>query len=368
MRSRQPRPLLLAALACLLLAGQRARAADNNTPDAKDGKPQVVVALQSGAHVRIRTESDPPGDPEALSNFVEAEERPNLIRRVFVDKRDELFFGYELLVERVGDSKQFRVAVRPLSEEYLKQLAARPAFQKRRLHPSYNPAAFSTAPQTVGDGDTFALDVLRNPRTGAKIVDLIQVSLSDAAPDEAGAGEPPRDFALEDVSLQVKNYELLIDGESVYKSPGGSLSGPLIWLALRGRGRFVFSLVPRPGYEFQKTARLEQNRITFDWGGERFEWVSSEPVVGLGGNWNLWVMHDPDYDFDLFDQSPARPASDPTFAQKAEEAARQMRGRNSQAGYGSNSSAAQQPAPKRARQRTRVIIGAADAVSDLFPK
>ncbi len=356
----------LAALACLLLVASSR--ADN--ADVKDGKPQVVVTLQGGAHVSIRTESDPPGGSEAPSNFVESGDKPNLIRRVFVDSKDELFFGYELLVERVSDSTQFRVAVRPLSVEYLRQLAARPAFQKRRLHPSYNPSAFSTAPQLVGDGDTFALDVLRNPRTGVKIVDVIQVSLSDADSDASATEEPPRDFALEDIYLQVKNYELLINDESVYKSPGGSLSGPLIWLALRDRGRFVFSLVPRPGYDFRKTARLEGNKISFEWEGERFEWVSSEPVVGLGGNWNLWVMHDPDYSFDLFDQTPTRPASsDPTFAQQTDEAVRQARQRNSQADYGANPSAAQrQSASKRAARRTRVIIGAANSVSDLFPK
>src|SRR3954454_10170369 len=149
------RPFILAAAlaACLLAAAPRARA---NTTDVKDGKPQVVVALQGGAPAGIRTESEPPSAQDAPSNFVEAGEKPNLVRRVFVDSKDELFFGYELLVERVG-SKQFRVAVRPLSEEYLKQLTARPAFRRRRLHPSYNASAFSTAPQLVGDGDTFAL-------------------------------------------------------------------------------------------------------------------------------------------------------------------------------------------------------------------
>jgi hypothetical protein len=362
------RPFILAAAlaACALAVAPRSRA---NTTDVKDGKPQVVVALQGGAHVRIRTESEPPGAQDAPSNFVEAGERPNLVRRVFVDSKDELFFGYELLVERVAGSKQFRVAVRPLGEEYLKQLTARPAFRKRRLHPSYNASAFSTEPQTIGDGDTFALDVLRNPRTGAKIVDVIQVSLSDASADESSTEEPPRDLALEDIYLQVKNYELLIDGESVYKSPGGSLSGPLVWLALRDRGRFVFSLVPRAGYDFRKTARLEGNKITFEWNGEHFEWVSSEPVVGLGGNWNLWVLHDPGYNFDLFDQTPARAtSSDPTFAQQTDEAVRQARQRNSQADYGSNNSnERRQSAPKSAR-RTRVIIGAANTVSDLFPK
>ena len=80
-------------------------------------------------------------------------------------------------------------------------------------------------------------------------------------------------------------------------------------------------------------------------------------------------MHDPDYSFDLFDQTPARNApSDPTFAQQTDEAARNAQRHNSQAGYGSNNSnAQQQSAPKRTARRTRVIIGAANSVSDLFP-
>jgi hypothetical protein len=91
--------------------------------------------------------------------------------------------------------------------------------------------------------------------------------------------------------------------------------------------------------------------------------------VGLGGNWNLWVLHDPGYNFDLFDQTPARATpSDPTFAQQTDEAVRQARQRNSQADFGSNNSnERRQSAPKSAR-RTRVIIGAANTVSDLFPK
>ena len=370
MRSRMT---AFALLAFLCLAAP-ARAAAAGVPDgpgaggagAQEGKSQLIVPMQSGAFVVIRTESAPPSAGEATSDLVESEDRPNLLHRVFVDSRSGMFFGYELLVERAGDSKQFRVAVRPLSEDYLRRLAERPAFRKRRLHPSYNASAFSTAPQTIGDGDTFALDVLRNPRTGAKIVDVITVSLSDIAP-EAEAAAPPRDFAVEDVDLRVTNYELRIGGERVHKSPGGMLSGHVIWLALRDRGRFIFSLVPRAGYDFQKSARLEGNKITFEWGGESFEWVSSEPVVGIGGSWNLWMLHDASYDFDLFDQKPATTASDPTFARKADEAARRAARLGTQADYGSKSEGGR-PAPARAARRTRVIIGAANSVSDILPR
>lgn len=355
-------------LALVSFGASSAAAVDTNTTDAQDGKSELAVRTEGGAYVRIRTESVPPMAQDATSNLIETADKPNLIYRVFVDSKNELFFGYELLIEPVAATRQFRVAVRPLGEEYLQNLRARPAFRNRSLHPSYNAAAFSTAPQLVGDGDTFALDVLRNPRTGTKIVDVIQVSLADPSLQDSASEQPPRDFALEDVMLKVTNCKLLINGETVYRSPGGSLAGSVIWLALPQRGRFVFSLVPRPGYDFQKVAKVEHDRISFEWNGERFEWVSSEPVVGLGGNWNLWVLHDPNYALDLFDQKPAPPGdSDKTFSQQADEAARRMKERRAQAEFGSTPDSSQ-PKPAGKPRRMRVVIGAADGVEYLFPK
>jgi hypothetical protein len=31
------------------------------------------------------------------------------------------------------------------------------------------------------------------------------------------------------------------------------------------------------------------------YGGDKYEWVSSEPVIAQGGKWNIWVLHDADY-------------------------------------------------------------------------
>jgi hypothetical protein len=61
------------------------------------------------------------------------------------------------------------------------------------------------------------------------------------------------------------------------------------------RGRFIFSLVPREGYDFAKVAVLDENRIEFTLNGERYEWLSSESILPNGGTWNLWVLHDTDY-------------------------------------------------------------------------
>jgi hypothetical protein len=327
----------------------------------QDSKSQVIVPMQSGAFVVFSTEAVPAGAPEVGAGFIESEERPNHIHRVFVDRPGELFFGYELLIEPVAGVKQFRISVRPLSADYIEQLRTRPAFRGSRLHPSYNPAAFDARPQLVGDGDTFALDVLHNRRTGAKIVDVVTVSFDDprlqVAPESA---LPARDFTLEDVQMRVTGYRLLVDGEQVSRSTSGC-AGSLVWFSLSGRGRFVFSLVPRPGHDFRKAGAVNHNRITFEWEGSRFEWVSSLPVVAGGGNWNLWVWHDPDYSYDLFEREPAAGGAPPSGVAESVE---RFRGKRPQAALTQPDAAAPRP-PAR---RLRVAIGAADRMEGLLPQ
>jgi hypothetical protein len=351
------------ALACLCLA---ANAAGANSSDAQEGKSQLIVPMQNGAFVLIRTESVPSFARGDTSNLVESEDKPNLIHRIFVDSKNDLFFGYELLVELVPATRQFRVTVRPLSEEYLQALRARPAFQKRRLHPSYNAAAFNSAPLLMGDGDTFTLDVLQSPRTGAKIVDVVTVSLSDPGLQEPLSDAPARDLTLEDVPLKVTNYKLRVGGETIYRTSSGC-AGALVWFALPGSGRFVFSLVPRPGYDFRKVGTVRHNTISFEWDGVSYEWESALPVVGTGGNWNLWVLHDADYQFDPFEQ-PARAESEAKSpASKIEDAVRRVAQRRTRGEFGSPPPAPSS-SPPETRKHVRVIIGAADSVEYLFPK
>jgi hypothetical protein len=362
----------LSAVALLLVClASPARAVAEGSPHTNleaepDGKSRIIVPMQSGAFVVIRTESAPSAAGEATSDLVESEDKPNLLRRLFVVRKNEMYFGYELLVERAAEARYFWVTVRALGEDYLRELRERPAFRGRRLHPGYNATAFPASPQFLRDGDTFALDVFHNPRTGTKIVDVIQISLTDPSLRQAASDEP-RDFSPEDVQLKVSDYKLKVNGETVYRSTGGC-SGAVIWFSLGDRGRFVFSLVERPGFQFRKVGAVRNNTVAFEWGGDRYEWESSLPVVGTGGNWNLWVLHDPDYKLDLFEQ-PVAPAaaaeSDKSFTQKAAEAARRRKQGGVQAEYDAPS-APKSPPPTRAR-RTRVVIGSADGIEHLFP-
>lgn len=369
----------LAAL-LLLSAAASVRAQENK-------KQQLVIPMHGGYFVAFTTDADPSTAGALSSSFAEATSRSQTIRRVFIDSGSDFFFGYDLLVEPVADLKQFRISVRTLSADDEKELRARTSFKTRRMHPDYNAAGLSRAssPQLIADGDAFALDVLVNPHTGGKITDVVQVSFDQSKLREAPVSEsPPRDYTLADVELNISNYKLLVNGEMVAgaKRTGGC-AGPIVWFHLPGKGRFIFSLTSHPRYDFRKVATIEHNKISFNWDGTHYEWFSSSPIIGSGGNWNLWVTHDPDYipEFYAAPQSPTPSAATATTtatntSQAASktapplsfDAAVQRRSKKQilierEAVTPQGSAPANQPL-----WRTGIVIGAADRIENILPQ
>lgn len=340
------------------------------------GKEQTIVPMKGGFFVAFTTKA--PGANGWSTTSAEALFESNTIRRVFVDSGGSLYFGYALVVEPLAAAGQFRVSVRPLSPEDETELRARKTFQGLRIHPSYSPEGLSrsAAPQVIADGDAFALDVLVNPRTGEKITDYVAVSsdeatLREATTAAAGGGEP-RDFTLADVELKVSNYQLLVNGELVAAAKrAGAVSGPVIWFHLEGRGRFIFSPMPHAGYDFRKIGTIERNRMKFTLGGERYEWVSDAPVIGAGGNWNLYVLHDPGYVPDSFflgvrGAARAEKRDSPSRLKEIEDSLRLPQDARP-AGFG------RPPGPRKADEPEkapplRLIIGASSRVENLLPK
>lgn len=359
---------------------------------AQDGKKQqqLVIPMKGGYFVAFTTDADPSNARALSSSFAEASLQSQTIRRVFVDSGSDFFFGYDLLVEPVGGKKEFRVSVRPLGPEDEKELCTRSSFRTRRMHPDYNAAglARSSAPQVIEDGDAFALDVLVNPQTGGKIIDVVQVSFDQSKLREAPVSEsPPRDYTLADVELNISNYKLLVNGEMVAgaKRTGGC-AGPLVWFHLPGKGRFIFSLMPHAGYDFRKVASIEHNKISFDWDGTHYEWFSSSPIIGSGGNWNLWVSRDADYIPELYDPPQAQAtlpaaATTTTTTQQPEAKAQAAAKMNFDAEAQRNAKSRKQvlierepaisgggAAANQSPRRIRIVIGAADRIENILPK
>src|SRR5262249_53839787 len=81
-----------------------------------------------------------------------------------------------------------------------------------------------TQPITLDDGDIISVDVLVEPRTGAKLVDYFQIATGEPItrrdPDKLKA--EARSLTLEDLILTVEGYEVRRNGEKLYKSGGGA--------------------------------------------------------------------------------------------------------------------------------------------------
>jgi GWxTD domain-containing protein len=340
-------------------------------------KGQTIVPMKGGFFVAFTTTPNANATaPNGWSTtFAEAYFESNTIRRVFIDSGGSLYFGYSLVVEPLASSKQFRVSVRPLSLEDEQELRARKSFETRRIHPNYNSAALnrSSAPQTITDGDTFALDVLVNPKTGEKITDFVTVSGDESRLRKASTGvaSAPRDFTLEDVMMKMVNYQLFVNNELVAGGKGsGPIAGPVIWFHLQERGRLIFSLTPRAGYDFQKLGTIERNKMKFTLGGEQYEWISEAPVVENDGPWNLYVLYDPNYVPDSFllgVKGAAKSETKPSSS-RLNELERSLRlPKKATATSLDKPKAPGQENGEREAKKARLIIGAASRVENLLP-
>jgi hypothetical protein len=344
-------------------------------------KRQLIVPLSEGGFVAFKSETswtdankastELQRGPSVLSSRAVMDEK-NIIHRVLEDNAGEFIFGYDLLVSANPAAKQFKIEVRPLDRQFETKLRAERSTGAEPTRAA-NAATFpkSAAPQMLDDGDAFSLDLLVNQNTGVKIVDVVRVTFDRSNLRDPGLRMTPRDFTLDAVELAMKNYRLLIDGNAIAagKSTNG-FAGALLWFYVQDRGRFICSLVPRAGYEFEKVGIIDDNRIEFTVDGARYEWLSSSPILPGGGTWNLWVLHDPKY-APIFGSDPALPQEKSVW-QKVDEAVNLNQASGSSVHkkttlQGTTSTQTPQTTTSPIK-RPRVMVGGADRIENLWPK
>ncbi len=97
--------------------------------------------------------------------------------------------------------------------------------------------------------------------------------------------------------LYLTDFRLLVNGEARSgDKPFKGFNASLPWFSTPGKGRFILSIQPHEGYDFQKIGVVEGKTISFTFGGDKYEWISGAPVINRGGKYHLWVMRDPDFE------------------------------------------------------------------------
>ena len=343
---------------------------------ASPAKRQLVLPLSNGGFVAFRSETSVPANAPAKETstalsaklFAEAVAGDNrIIHRVLTDADRRVVFAYDLAVNSDPVTKKFSLIVLPADEAFRRSFLRDGA--PLRAHESFATFPNSTTAQTLDDGDAVSLELLVNRESGVKIVDVVKVTFDRSSLREGYPEPAAKDFTLDAVSLAVKNYELMIDGNLVAKSKSKlGCEGSLLWIYIPDRGRFIISLVPREGYAFQKIGLLDDNRIEFVANGEYYEWTAGESILPNGGAWHLWVLHDPDYTPFLFNSERAAPKATaqkaPSVFAKIEDALLTRQG---------ISLTINQPLSGRSRPTgpdvpQRILVGGADTMENLLPK
>jgi hypothetical protein len=340
----------------------------------EDAKRPLIVPLPDGGFVAFKSESKP-ADGKVASLSLEGTQKVltaqasldenQIIHRVLSDSTGRVVFAYDLSITTDHARRRFAVVVRPLDAQFRNAL-----WSKRETQAVKSPgvATFprSAEPQFLDDGDAISLDLLVNQQEGVKIVDIVRVSF-DRSLLFANPMNLARDFTLDSVELNIKDYKLLINGKQVAAGkPSVSCAGAIVWFYLQDHGRFIFSLTPREGYAFQKVGVIDENKIEFTLNGDRYEWISSAPVLRDGGTWNLWVLRDPKYTPFVGAESPAA-KKDPfekldAAAAKAQDQAARARAQKQGTFNGGNESGSRVPV------RLRMMVGGADRIENVWPR
>ncbi len=233
--------------------------------------------LKGGIWVAFSAEvtSDGPSLSNAESFVGRAECEGNVIHRTFTDSAGRIYFGYDMVVEKL-EGERMRVSVRRLSTDTAALFFTNPP-----------------APAVVSDGDRVELDVMEHYRGQAKAVDRFLLSSRGKPEAMPHASSPPRDLTIADIWLQVSKYVIKRNGITIETSRASSLGGSVLIASLPADGAVVLSLAPTPGYDFKKVAVADNDRIVFSIGNNRYEWISSKPIIQHGGTWNVWMYHDP---------------------------------------------------------------------------
>jgi len=127
--------------------------------------------LSTGQHIKIQTDA----------THTDGGGGPTVFHRFFTDPVNRAYFGYDLVVEPLGQTNSAIVKFQPLSlrGDQLPRKYASSQFRAAGL-PRF-PA------QTFKSGQTIAVDVLENPGNGQKVVDYIQVAYVPGGDNKTGS-------------------------------------------------------------------------------------------------------------------------------------------------------------------------------------
>ena len=146
----------------------------------------------------------------------------------------------------------------------------------------------SPLPQILRDGETIALDLAFDARTGRRMVDYIRVGIGLMRSRQ----EVSRDVYADDAQLTITQPRLRINGVEQPSANLPAASAPVVTIEIPGQGRFALSFKPRADQGFERAGEVAENSLVFSYGGNIFRIDSGDRIATGSGTYNIYVRRD----------------------------------------------------------------------------
>ena len=249
----------------------------------------LAFKFDNGINVAFKSRTIPPASEDELrkqyqeSGYFNPKDISSIVR-TYTNDEDKISFNYGMEIAPNVDGKTFTVTFKAKKNQIIKSDSTDTTAYQTKSLPNY-PSNI-----VINDGDTIVLDILQNPKTGAKIQDLIKITRENKPFDNYFSEfEEPADFSLSDVQLQLADFKLYINGNLVERPSTHSIRARFAGFEFNKYGLLVLTPTPVKGYDFKKVGVINENKLSFTLNGDKFEIVSSVMILGLGKKWNLWA-------------------------------------------------------------------------------
>lgn len=195
---------------------------------------------------------------------IEREAGKATIHRFVRDNFRNIYLTYVVTVEAVPDTETFRVSFSDSSVPV-------------------------PVPQMLRQGETMAVNLFVDARTGRRMVEYIRVG---TALMHARQGVS-RDVYAEDAELAIAQPRLRVNGveQPVGEIPS-TLSAPLVRIDIPAQGRYLLSFKPRAADGFERAGEAAENSVVFSLGGNTFRIDCAERIATGSGTYNIYARRD----------------------------------------------------------------------------
>lgn len=232
-------------------------------PRATSGTPAVTpkVEFETWAEQRFKDYAE-----SVVTGSTDIERTPGkaTIHRFVRDNFRNLNLTYTLAFEPIARTDTFRVTFSDSSVPY-------------------------PVPQILRDGETIALTLAADARTGRRLVDYVRVG-TGVMHSRTGVS---RDVYAEDAELTITKPLLRTNGvEERAGNLPATVSAPVVWVDIPGLGRYDLSFKPRADQGFERAGEVSENSLVFSLGGNIFRIDCADRIATGSGTYNIYARKD----------------------------------------------------------------------------